>query len=58
MQAQDGSDVVHVITSGGEWHVAVSRDFQVTGAESRGGFRGGPPSADGGLNDGAGTAQS
>ena len=58
LQLQDGSYVVHVITSAGEWHVAVSSAFRVTGADQRGGFRGGPPSGDGGLDDGAGTTQS
>jgi hypothetical protein len=28
--------VVHVITSNGEYHVAVSGDFKVTGADQRG----------------------
>ena len=34
----DGSYVVHVITSGGELHVAVSKAFRVTGVQ-----QGGPP---------------
>jgi hypothetical protein len=34
----DGSYMVHVITSTGEEHVAVSKDFTVTGAD-----QGGPP---------------
>jgi hypothetical protein len=38
MKLQDGSYVVHVFTnSGGEVHVAVSKDFKVTGTEQ------GPP---------------
>jgi hypothetical protein len=37
MKLKDGSYVVHVITSGGEKHVAVSQDFKVTGVEE------GPP---------------
>ena len=36
----DGSYVVHVITSGGELHVAVSKAFRVTGVQQG---RGGPP---------------
>jgi hypothetical protein len=40
MQLDDGSYVVHVMrSSGGEVHVLVSKDFQVTGTE-----QGGPPS--------------
>ena len=36
----DGSYVVHVITSGGEQHVLVSKDLEVTGTEQGGpGFR-------------------
>ena len=37
MKLQDGSYVVHVVTSSGEKHVAVSKDFAVTGLEQ------GPP---------------
>jgi hypothetical protein len=41
----DGSYVVHVITPGGEQHVLVSKDLEVTGSEQGGpGFR---PSGDG-----------
>ena len=32
VQLPDGSYLVHVITSSGEVHVAVSKDFKVTGA--------------------------
>ena len=40
MRLDDGSYVVHVMrSSGGEVHVLVSKDFQVTGTE-----QGGPPS--------------
>jgi len=42
----DGSYVAHVITSNGEYHVTVSRDFKVTGAQ-----QGGP--GQGGVDDGA-----
>jgi hypothetical protein len=38
MQLPDGSYVVHVITSNGEVHVLVSKQFTVTGADT-----GGPP---------------
>lgn len=38
VEAPDGSYVVHVITSSGEQHVAVSKAFQVTGT-----VQGGPP---------------
>ena len=41
----DGSYVVHVITSSGEYHVFVSKDFKVTGADTGG--PGGPPPARG-----------
>ena len=64
VQLQDGSYVVHVITAAGEYHVAVSPSFAVTGAEQRSGFPGGgpgvPPGA-GGVPSGtaaAGTARS
>jgi hypothetical protein len=43
MQLPDGSYVVHVITSSGEAHVAVSKDFQVTGTEQGGPPMGGTP---------------
>lgn len=43
MQLSDGSYVVHVITSSGEVHVAVSKDFTVTGTEQ--GPAGGPASS-------------
>jgi hypothetical protein len=44
MKLSDGSYVVHVLTSGGgEYHVAVSKDFKVTGAR-QGGPGGAPPS--------------
>jgi hypothetical protein len=42
----DGSYVAHVITSSGEYHVLVSKDFEVTGAQQGGpgaGGRGTPP---------------
>ena len=45
MQLDDGSYVVHVITSSGEYHVHVSKDFSVTGADTGG--PGGPPSSTG-----------
>jgi hypothetical protein len=41
----DGSYEVHVITSSGEYHVAVSKGFQVTGAQQGG--PGGPGGAGG-----------
>ena len=45
MQLPDGSYVAHVITSSGEVHVAVSKDFQVTGTEhGRPPMGGTPPS--------------
>jgi hypothetical protein len=44
MKLDDGSYVVHVITSSGEYHVAVSKDFKVTGAQQGGpGASGAPP---------------
>ena len=44
MKLPDGSYMVHVLTSGGgEYHVAVSKDFAVTGAQ-QGGPGGAPPS--------------
>jgi hypothetical protein len=38
VQLPDGSYEVHVITSSGEQHVLVSKDFEVTGTQ-----QGGPP---------------
>jgi hypothetical protein len=45
MKLDDGSYVVHVITSSGEYHVSVSKDFKVTGAQQGvpGGAQGSPP---------------
>jgi hypothetical protein len=44
MKLPDGSYMVHVISSSGEYHVTVSRDFKVTGANQGGPpGRGGPP---------------
>jgi hypothetical protein len=40
----DGSFVAHVITSNGEYHVTVSRDFKVTGAQQGGRPGAGAPS--------------
>jgi hypothetical protein len=45
MKLPDGSYVVHVITANGEYHVTVSKDFQVTGADQGGPGAGGPPGA-------------
>jgi len=45
MKLDDGSYEVHVITSNGEYHVAVSKDFKVTGAEQGGPGAGGAPAA-------------
>jgi hypothetical protein len=45
MQLQDGSYVVHVITSNGEQHVTVSKQFKVTGAQEGGPGGGAPPTA-------------
>jgi hypothetical protein len=42
MQLQDGSYAVHVITADGEYHVLVSKDFKITGAQQGG--PGGRPS--------------
>lgn len=36
MKLQDGSYVAHVITSSGERHVLVSKDFRVTGSQQGG----------------------
>jgi hypothetical protein len=49
MKLEDGSYVVHVVTSSGEVHVAVSADFEVTGEAQGppGGMPGPPPSASG-----------
>jgi hypothetical protein len=41
----DGSYVAHVMSSSGEYHVAVSKDFKVTGARQGGPGAGGPPGA-------------
>jgi hypothetical protein len=43
MKLSDGSYVVHVITSNGEYHVRVSKDFKVTGAAQGGPGGGGVP---------------
>ncbi|MEA2428657.1 MAG: hypothetical protein QOF37_2285 [Thermoleophilaceae bacterium] len=43
MKLPDGSYVAHVITSNGELHVAVSKDYKVTGARQGGPGAGGPP---------------
>jgi hypothetical protein len=48
MKLDDGSYVVHVITSNGEYHVAVSKDFKVTGAQ-----QGGPGAGGAGVPGGA-----
>ncbi len=42
MRLDDGSYVVHVITAGGERHVAVSRAFRITGTQEGGPGRGQP----------------
>ena len=48
MKLPDGSYMVHVLTSGGgEYHVAVSKDFKVTAAQQGG--PGGPAGAPGGA---------
>jgi hypothetical protein len=53
---QDGSYVVHVITSKGEYHVSVSKAFKVTGADQGGpGGGGGTP---GGKPQSGGSAPS
>ena len=49
LKLSDGSYVVHVITSNGELHVAVNKDFKVTGTQQggpggHGGMPGTPPS--------------
>jgi hypothetical protein len=57
MQLQDGSYVVHVITSSGEYHVLVSKDFVVTGADQSGPGRGAlPPSGATAPSAGSGTS--
>jgi hypothetical protein len=43
MKLDDGSYVVHVITSNSEYHVSVSKNFEVTGAQQGGPGRGGAP---------------
>jgi hypothetical protein len=43
MKLPNGTYVVHVLTSGGEDHVTVSKDFKVTGVQQGG--PGGPPPA-------------
>jgi hypothetical protein len=48
MKLDDGSYVAHVITSNGEYHVAVSKNFKVTGAR-----QGGPGGGGGGVPGGA-----
>jgi hypothetical protein len=45
LKAPDGSYVVHVLTSSGEYHVNVSKDFKVTGAQQGGPGPGGAPGA-------------
>ena len=47
MKLGDGTYVVHVITSGGERHVAVSKDFKITGADDSGPGGGQAPGASG-----------
>ena len=62
MQLPDGSYVAHVITSSGEVHVAVSKDFKVTGTEQGGPAPGGAPGAtppsDTAVPDATGASQS
>ena len=41
MKLDDGSYVVHVLSSSGEYHVLVSKDFKVTGAQQGGPGQGG-----------------
>jgi hypothetical protein len=36
MKLSDGTYVAHVITSNGEYHVTVSKDFKVSGAQQGG----------------------
>jgi hypothetical protein len=49
MKLQDGSYEVHLISANGEYHVAVSKTFEVTGANQGGpgGGAGGPPPSSG-----------
>ena len=47
----DGTYVVHVLSASGEYHVHVSKDFKVTGADQRG--PGGPGGAPGAAAPGA-----
>ena len=59
MKLADGSYGVHVITSNGEYHVAVGKDFKVTGAQQGGpgaGAPGGPPPSGQAPQGGAGTS--
>jgi hypothetical protein len=44
MKLKDGSYVVHVFSNGSELHVAVSKDYNVTGAQQGGPGGGTPPS--------------
>jgi hypothetical protein len=58
MKLDNGSYVVHVITSKGEYHVAVSKAFKVTGADQggpggRGGMPGGTPPSGGSAPSGS-----
>ena len=56
VQLGDGSYVVHVITSAGEYHLSVSTDFKVTGAEQgRPGAGGAPASPPAGAAPQGGT---
>ena len=50
MKLDDGSYVVHVITSTGEIHVAVSRQFKITGSDAGGPGGGGQPAASSGAS--------
>jgi hypothetical protein len=45
MKLADGSYVAHVITSSGELHVTVSKDYEVTGSQQGGPGAGGAPPA-------------
>lgn len=53
MKLGDGSYVVHVITPSGEYHVFVSNDFKVTGADQSGPGGPGPGGAHGSPSAGA-----
>ena len=55
MKLDDGSYVVHVITSNSEYHVTVSKDFKVTGAQQGGPRAGGVPGASPGTAPQGGT---